>query len=271
MHNENLVKSTFTSLLIKGSIALSFALASGFAVAWGSIGHKTIAYIAQDELTPQAKKQVMELLALENKKNMADVAMWADKYRKQYPELPDHMVRIPLDKNAYDAQRDCPPSQKLCVVQGVEQQLALLREKKLPPSKRLQALKMVVHFFGDIHQPLHTSAKTGVSAILNGQHLTMHHIWDTESVAQFGLEPRQLANQLETNLPNVAQETPEIWVNEGHEIARRYFKPLLDRMPKGRPIILPDDYLQTIAPVVQLRLQQAGIRLGRALNEIFDQ
>lgn len=240
------------------------------AMAWGTVGHKTIAYIAQDSLTPTAKKHVLELLSQEGAKVLTDVAMWPDQHRKEYPALPGHMVRIPLSRNSYDVQRDCR-SKKLCVVEGLKQQIDLLSNRELPPAEHLQALKLVAHLVGDIHQPLHASTNTGTVAVMNGKKLTMHGLWDTQSVMQFRLTSRKLARQLEKNLPEVQQGTPEVWANESHEIAVRYFKPLLDNKLKGEPIAVPDDYLQTIAPVVKLRLQQGGVRLGRILNTIFDQ
>lgn len=239
-------------------------------MAWGGLGHKVVAYIAQDSLTNRAKNQINELLALENHKNIVDISTWADKHREDFPEFPFHTVRIPLDASVYNTQRDCLSASRLCVVIGLEQKINLLNDKKSSPQERLQALKLVVHFLGDIHQPLHASAKTGVPAVLYGQNLTMHAIWDSQSVDQFGMTPRPLSKQLEINLPNVVQGTPEDWANEGHQIALGYFKPLLDNTPKGQPIKLQDDYLRSIAPVVRLRLQEAGVRLGRILNSIFD-
>lgn len=252
-------------------VVLVFALLfSHSSYAWGVFGHRVVAYIAEDSLTLDAKNNISKLLALENTMTLARVAMWADKHRAEHPELPDHMVRIPLNKAIYNEGRDCPAEKQTCVVRGLKQQIQILKDHSFSDEERLQALKLVVHFLGDIHQPLHASEKTGTPAVLNGQNLTMHGIWDTQSVGQFGLNPKPLSKKLEEDFPNVLQGTPEDWVNEGHEIALKYFKPLLDKKEKGQPIILPDDYLQTIAPIIELRLQQAGVRLGRVLNEIFD-
>jgi len=258
------------NLIARVFLAFVLGATSICAMAWGTVGHKTIAYIAQDSLTPMAKMRLLELLSQEGVKSLTDVVMWPDQHRKEYPELPGHMVRIPLNRDSYDAKRDCR-SKKLCVVEGLKQQIDLLSNKHLSAAERLQALKLVAHLVGDIHQPLHASTNTGTAAVMNGKKLTMHGLWDTQSVMQFRLTSRKLARQLKTNLPEVQQGTPEIWANEGHEIAMRYFKPLLDNKIKGEPIAVPDDYLQTIAPVVRLRLQQGGVRLGKILNAIFDQ
>ncbi|MDR2297355.1 MAG: S1/P1 nuclease [Comamonas sp.] len=259
--------SFFKSILF---LALMLTLLKG-ALAWGTIGHQVIANIAQDNLQPRAKIHVMELLSLENRKNLAEISIWADQHREEYPNMPDHMVRIPLDQIKYNEDRDCSVlMRKICVVKGIEQQVNLLRNENLVPLERLLALKMVVHLIGDIHQPLHASAKTGVPAILNNENYTMHGIWDTQSVTQFGLSASALSKKLEGNLPVVNQGKPEDWANESHAIALRHLKPFIDQTPKNTAIILPDNYLEIIAPEVELRLQQAGVRLGRILNNIFD-
>jgi len=262
---------TKTALAMKKFLLLCFsAMIAGHALAWGTIGHRTIAYIAQDALTPRAKTRIFELLSLEKARNLADISMWADQHRKEHPELPSHGVGIPVNQEKYSERRDCSPAKQLCVVKGLQQQIALLRDEKLPPPERLQALKMVIHFVGDIHQPLHAIQKTGAPAILNDEELTMHEIWDTQSVEQFGLSARPLSRQLESGSPVDTKGAPEDWANEGHALALRYFKPFLEQSAKGDPIMLPDDYLKTIAPVVRIRLRQAGMRLGNLLNSIFD-
>lgn len=259
---------------MKENIPLKYLLAfllitiSNVSMAWGTIGHKTIAYIAQDNLTEKAKKNILDLLALENRKNLVEIALWADKNRR--PDLPYHTVRIPLSQKSYDEQRDCFTRKRICIVKGLQEQISILEEPLYPPSRRLEALKLVVHFLGDIHQPLHASNLTGTVAILSGERLTMHKLWDTKIVNRFGMNYRKLAKYLEIDMPDISQGTPIDWANESHEIAIQYFKPLLNENSSEKPIALSEDYMETIEPVVRLRLQKAGIRLGRLLNSIFD-
>lgn len=259
-------------LLIKLFLITPIIVGAEATMAWGSTGHRTIAYIAQDMLSAQAKKQVNELLVLEGAESLADISVWADKIRKERRDLPSHTVQIPLNEKDYDSQRDCEKRKKTCVVKGIEEQIDLLSERELAPEKRLEALKLVVHLIGDIHQPLHASSQTMIPAIYKGKPYKihgMHGIWDTESVMQFNMKPRQLATALEKEIPEIEQGTPEQWANESHALAIQYYKPLVDKNTRGQPIVVSDEYLRSIGPVVRLRLQQSGVRLGRLLNSIF--
>src|SRR6516162_5380400 len=90
------------------------------ALAWGYEGHRVIAEIAEQFLTPATAHQVRELLAIENVTTLADVSTWADEVRLQHPETgPWHYVNIPItlptgEPAEYDAARDCP--KHACVV-----------------------------------------------------------------------------------------------------------------------------------------------------------
>src|SRR5579863_7769955 len=90
------------------------------AFAWGSEGHRIVAEIAEQYLDPAAVHEVRELLAIENKTTLAQVASWADDIRGQRRETaPWHFVNIPIHPPAgtpsgYDRARDCADSN--CVV-----------------------------------------------------------------------------------------------------------------------------------------------------------
>jgi hypothetical protein len=136
-------------------IALVIA-APASALAWGSEGHRIVAEIAEQRLEPVAAKQVRDLLAIENATTLADVANWPDQIRRQRPETASwHFVDIPITAPAYDPARDCVGGN--CVVAKIDQFTAEVRNPTLPARQRLEALKFVVHFVGNLHQPLHAS------------------------------------------------------------------------------------------------------------------
>ena len=127
--------------------------------AWGSEGHSIVAEIAEQHLEPGTTKQVRDLLALENSTSLADVANWADHIRRQRPETASwHFVDIPITAPFYDPARDCAGGN--CVVAKIEQFAKELHDTSPPPGERLEALKFLVHFAGDVHQPLHASTTT---------------------------------------------------------------------------------------------------------------
>jgi len=131
------------------------------AFAWGYEAHRVIAEIAEQFLQPQTAHQVRELLAIENVTTLADVSTWADEIRPQHPETAHwHFVNIPIHPSAgepkeFDAVRDCPRDD--CVVAKIEEFERVLSDHQKPDRERLEALKYLVHFVGDVHQPLHAS------------------------------------------------------------------------------------------------------------------
>src|ERR1700731_4481412 len=147
---------------MKAILALLLLLVLGLparALAWGSEGHRIVAEIAEQYLEPATARQVRELLAIENATTLAQVSTWADEIRPQRRETARwHFVDIPIHPPpgtpaAYDPGRDCPGND--CVVAAIERFAAVLRDKTAAPRERLEALKLVVHFVGDAHQPLH--------------------------------------------------------------------------------------------------------------------
>ena len=126
----------------------------GQALAWGPEGHAIIAEIAEARLEPAARTQVAQLLSLEDHQHLDEVASWPDAVRPRRPETaPWHFVDIPLTATAYDANRDCVGGD--CVVAQIQRFAAVLGDRNAAPQDRLEALKFLVHFVGDIHQPLH--------------------------------------------------------------------------------------------------------------------
>jgi hypothetical protein len=86
------------------------------------------------------------------------VSTWADEIRPQRPETrPWHYVNIPVQPPAgtpdgYDAVRDCPHDD--CVVAKIEGFGRVLADRQAPERQRLEALKYLIHFVADVHQPL---------------------------------------------------------------------------------------------------------------------
>ena len=74
--------------------------------AWGAQGHRLVALLAADRLTPVARRNVVWLLGPES---LADVASWADRYHEgAYQTFYWHFLNIPPDATGYDRDRDCP-------------------------------------------------------------------------------------------------------------------------------------------------------------------
>lgn len=138
--------------------------------AWGCEGHQVIALIAEKHLSPHALEMVKKILSespIDPALNrfckeggtdaMADTATWADDFRAQHPETgPWHYVDIPLGTTRREVGKFCDPKES-CVTRAITDQLAILRSVNSDPHKRADALRFLIHFVGDLHQPLHAA------------------------------------------------------------------------------------------------------------------
>ena len=135
--------------------------------AWGCKGHQTVALIAEKHLTPETRQWVEKLLSenpIDPKLNrycggaardaMADAATWADDVRGERKNGPWHYIDIPRGSKRGELEPFCGAAG--CVTKAISEQLAILKDKNADAAKRADALRYVIHFVGDSHQPLHT-------------------------------------------------------------------------------------------------------------------
>jgi hypothetical protein len=249
-------------------LALTSVARLGFA--WGPEGHQVIALIAQHYMTDAAKAKARELLHGDSIESVAD---WADDYSHQRRETePWHYINTPISALGIDMARDCPQGD--CVVAKTEQYIAVLRDSRATPAARAEALKFVVHFVGDLHQPLHVADNDDRggnerSVIFDGHPDNLHWVWDTGLLQHAGRDPQELAKGLEQII--TAQDvaawdrgTVEDWANEGHLLAISVaYGGLKGETPA--PITIP--YEERAQIVVGIQLQKAGVRLAWVLNE----
>ena len=171
-------------------VAACFALlaVSQAANAWGSKGHQTVAVIAADEIKSDAVKQ--KIAALLGTKDavtgMQQVATWADEIRHAQPATaPWHFTDIEISSSGYDAARDCANDN--CSIAQIDKDVAILKDATKPQANRITALKFLIHFVGDLHQPLHSSDNNDRGG--NEDAVTtidgckeFHAVWDTAMV-----------------------------------------------------------------------------------------
>ena len=120
---------------------------------WYALGHRVVAWIAEGRLTPHADSAVRDILGGQS---MADASLWADQIRGSRRDTgPLHYVNIPLDATAYDSAKQCPGGQ--CIIAAIESDLRILADPGASSIERAEALKFLIHFMGDLHQPLHVS------------------------------------------------------------------------------------------------------------------
>jgi hypothetical protein len=232
--------------------------------AWGCKGHQTIAYLAELHLTPDAKQMVHQLLtdnpvdpALKRwcgsggLDEMADSSTWADDYRdldrtvnKSHPTADWHYIDIPFGAAKDQVEQYCAPGG--CVTKAITEQLAILKNKNAPGPERAMALRFILHFVGDLHQPLHAADNDDrggncvpLKYFRRNAHLrkgsytpNLHHIWDTELVEaeMQGADPAEFADTLEAQFAGSfagwQQDGVQVgtwaWESHGHAIETAY-------------------------------------------------
>ena len=271
---------------------LSFLIACALllplpAAAWSKPGHRMVGDIAQRHLTPAASAQVAELLQGEADPTLAGVASWADDLRKDSPEAYKrterwHYINFPANTCAYVPERDCPDGN--CAAVQIERWRAVLGERSRPMAERREALKFLVHFVGDTHQPLHNTnrkdkggndfqvslrtdlAPTGALAknYVNGVMGTnLHSVWDYYVLASAGLSPEIYADQLAARPwppANIGQSPhPTDWSTESCRLVdAHHLYPATHKMDHR--------YLDAQRPLAERQVLVAAKRLSDLLN-----
>ncbi|RYG94301.1 MAG: hypothetical protein EON58_16560, partial [Alphaproteobacteria bacterium] len=260
---------------IKRRILTAFALAlplsatvTDDAFAWGRKGHAVIARIAEENLTPDVHRRVLYLLRIDGAKDMASVASWADtQAAKNLPDRPMHTVRMSMNSAPYSEAADCI---KKCVIKGLEQAEAVLADPASSEADQVIALKDVIHFIGDIHQPLHAVENIGGQpVILGGKPSTLHEVWDTLIIRSQETSVRKLAKRLDQTsmLRSDSSGGPPQWAEESRDIAMtQIYSEVPPSTKRSAPTVLNDDYAARHWPIVETRLKQAGLRLAATLN-----
>lgn len=259
-------------------VIVAIVLATGLAAncyGWGAQGHRIIGQIAWHYLSPEAKAGLTELLG---DQSLGEAGTWADEVRgdKAYDwARPLHYVNVPRDAEAVDTARDCPNGE--CVVGAIRRFRAVVEDKQAPREQRIEALKFLIHFVGDVHQPLHVSYaddRGGNKRALTfmGKKTNFHALWDTGLIEQklAGGDWMKWGDELQGTITaetakNYASSTdPLAWANETLQITRRLYSEL-DNDDLGAA------YYERNMPVVEDQLERAGIRLATILNAIFAQ
>jgi hypothetical protein len=204
IHARGFVARHFTRAAICSFLLLAaIAGAPNTAHAWGCEGHQVIALLAESHLTPRALAKVKQILSDSPidptlsrycKEGgidlMSDSATWADDFRTQHPETgPWHYIDIPLGTTRRDIAKFCEP-QEGCVTRAIADQLVILRSPETDPRKRADALRFVIHFVGDLHQPLHATTNNDQGG-------------NCVPVAYFDILPQLRNPQAESYAPNL--------------------------------------------------------------------
>ncbi|MBN4096074.1 S1/P1 nuclease [Methylobacterium sp. OT2] len=276
------------------------------ACAWGDEGHRIIGRIALPLLTPQAKARVEALLAADpdtlTAPDFVSRTTWADRWRDsdrnttkvRYMATQQwHFVDIELTKpDLADACAGFPslpvgtpasagPAQD-CVLDKVQQFSTELADPNTSDAERILALKYLLHFTGDLHQPLHAADNhdrggNDVLVLFGRHHVAskLHAYWDTAVVERIGRDEAAVAAEVTSTFGDRRAEwqqgQPSEWAQESFAAARdvAYALPT-STVPDehGTPAYALDEaYGARAEATAREQLAKAGFRLARILNE----
>ncbi|NNM77504.1 S1/P1 nuclease [Sphingomonas sp. ID1715] len=272
-------------------LALMLALAPTSARAWWDYGHKTVAAIAWAEVKPATRAKLRTLLArsalLETPmcpaRTLEEASVWADcvKPGERFSyAFPWHFQNIDICR-PFELKAACLYGN--CVSAQVSRNAKLLADKSLPVRERVQAMAFLVHFVGDLHQPLHaadrgdqggsrTDATYGIVPIKN-----LHLVWDgylaERAISTPAAEAKGLLSEARPmDRARLASGTVEDWSRESWDAARRIAYGVGAGDPcaeRGGRVVLDDDQIRAAIPEVRAMILRAGLRLAHMLDVAF--
>ena len=272
-----------------------FLLIPNLVFAWGDTGHRAIGQLAEKHLTPKAKKQVQKLLGRDN---MADVSLWADIVRSN----PKYSFQSKWHYTNVKDGQTYKNSNEEDAVWAIDLMIKILKDQGSHPKvvDKTHALKLLIHFVEDLHQPLHAGRRVdrgGSLLYVNffDQTYNLHSVWDSGLIQRLGLSYTELVDYLHRHYQGteVKQLSPEDWATESakllnfvyffdnvqfegipplilhQDILKKYPNILNRGKSKNKNPYLHFRYLNRTLPIALKRLYEASIRLANLLNTLF--
>ena len=261
-----------SKLTLKHSLlCCSLFITSTNCLAWGQQGHRVTGQIAESYLNAQSKQQLSAIMGAES---LAESATYPDEMRASKDEFwqktanPYHYVTLADGEHYHN--HDAPDEGD--AVTALKKFTEVLQNSKSSAADKQLAVRFIVHLIGDLHQPLHVSAKARddmggnkIKLKYFGQDSNLHKVWDSEMIDKQQLSYTEYASTL---LRHIAKDEANTWsaLDVGswiHESAN------LRETSYSTAENLSYDYNFQHLPTVKIRLQQAGVRIGAYLNAVF--
>lgn len=261
-------------------VAILALLLPQLAFGWGKVGHKTVAEIAERNLTPKAKRHIRKYIG---KVPLADLSLWMDQVRNENIEPYKSMSAA---WHASIADCDCTSPQVVrdryrggndgvTAMYNFREQLKNYR--KMPKEEVAAAIKFMIHIVGDFHCPSHLryvdyENKGNFAVNFMGKKSYLHKVWDSGVVGRYhkGWDHINYADHLNTLSEEQIEAVTAGWAQEWFESAARDVRPAIYWVYDGKSIeTLDQKFLDKAGPLAEQQMQKAGYRLAKALNEIF--
>ena len=239
------------------------------ALAWGQKGHDVVCSVAEQHLTKTAARKISAVL---DGRSIVYWANWMDSASntKEYSYTKTwHYRNIDAGQTLETAKRE-PKGDVLTAIADVE---AKLRKGGLSKEEEALALKMLVHFVGDLHCPMHVGhlsdkggnkwqvsyfgSGTNLHSVFDSKLVESAHKWScSEWVKEIDILGRK-------EIAAITAGTPEDWCMETFEICTRIY----DSTPVGSKLWY--DFVSEWTPTIEDQLLKGGLRLASILNSIY--
>ncbi len=236
---------------------------------WGRKGHRVTGYLAEKHLTRKAKKAINELL---EGHSLAFVSTYADEIKsdRRYSKYtPWHYVNYPLEATYATSKK----SEFGDIVVAIEKCKAVLKDTQSSREDKVFHLKLLVHFLGDLHQPMHAGREedrggNDIQVQWFNEGSNLHKVWDTNMLESYGMSFYELGDELDRSTSrkmqkHLQQGTVEEWLEESHVLTREIYR----SVAVGEKLRYAYSYKYN--PVVFECLRKGGFRLAKVLNDIF--
>ncbi len=270
----------------------AFALASPASAYW-EFGHQTVARIAYANVAPRTRVAIARLLAQTPKLDTPEcpattiegASTWADCVKPlkgpdgksrfgyaYYWHFQDVDVCAPFTLE--DACKDGD-----CVSAQITRDVAILKDKRASAKGRAQALVFLIHFVGDLHQPLHAGEKHdkggndvgAVYGIYTTKRFNLHSVWDgTLAERAITSGPSLVRRYPAVERRRIAAGTVQDWSRESWQVAHDVvYASALNGDPCGpspKTVTLDEATIARIVPVARLEVKRGGLRLAKLLD-----
>jgi len=269
-------------------VLISMVLPS-VALSWGGVGHEVVCEIAFQELNDSARRSVIDLVRRDTEyKTFAAACNWPDRPRQRDEE---HYLNVSRSHRAITVD-ECPLAE-VCVLSAIRNDTLVLADPSASAPQKLEALKFLGHWVGDVHQPMHVSYQDdrGANSVeLQGALCegSLHHAWDECIIREsLGSDSQAIAAALRADVTDADRaswqfDAPVEWANESYQLTiaadAEYCtmregacwydasNMMLQNGEARRAVTFDRQYVATHRATVETRLKQAGIRLGALLN-----
>lgn len=262
----------FHTVLITVSMCWMFAGITTDVRAWGMQGHRIVGEIAEQHLTPKAKKNIRRILGNES---IAMCSNWADfiKSNPQYDSLDrSHYINFKPGMTLYEFNRNLLQDSGQNAYNSIVYLSNALKNPTLSDSLKRDYLKLLIHFVGDVHQPLHTGRPEDrggnrITVFWFDEQVNLHQVWDDKLIQYQKLSYTEYVQWINhatrAQIHQWMKQPFSVWLYESYELATNIY----NQTPAQSKLKYKYNY--DYVEALNNQLLKAGIRLAGMLNEIF--